>query len=279
MSEHAHRDQEPGLGAVYSAVGEGYLLQACTSALSLKEQAPSMKVTVFTNVEEAEHMRGFFDSVVALPPISEHAPWAARKFLRFYAFEALPYETSIFIDCDTRVLSPRIRSAPEVLARGEIGMVEALPETSLSRRAVGRRMFNAGVIVTRRTPKVLRLFTAWKEACWAFHGGRDSQYLQVADALTSVEPSKRRKLLAYDQIPLSYILSPSVDLLGLDAVALPPEWNQREYDVDAGDTIIHHHLKYRAVSREDLDHLLASDRGREHSRSIAALARRVAPMT
>lgn len=81
-------------GAIYVALGELHLREACVSAVSMKEQMPGMHITLFSDTEETFEC---FDRIEKVK-----SPEYDRR-VNIRAMLNTPYRKTLFVDTDTYV--------------------------------------------------------------------------------------------------------------------------------------------------------------------------------
>ncbi|MGH8480799.1 MAG: putative 2OG-Fe(II) oxygenase, partial [Gammaproteobacteria bacterium] len=101
-------------GAVYVATrNPSYVVLAAASARSLRQHAPEIPITLFTNVLEIPaELRRAFDTVTTIPsPKRIGADWANGLIDKIHGIRHTPYERTFFIDADTVVRSRDVAEA------------------------------------------------------------------------------------------------------------------------------------------------------------------------
>jgi tetratricopeptide (TPR) repeat protein len=218
-------------GIVYVATKqERYVVEAFLSASSAKALMPDLPVTLFTDLVDSGFARDdCFDQVVPIESSGRfRSQWAEGQFERIRCLNRSPYQRTLHLDTDTRVLSADIADVFSRLDAVDIAMVEAAPDASASRRAYGQPMFNVGFILYRKAEKVAKLFQEWEALT------RRNFELASQDPLPEVEclahitdPKRRRNILFMDQISMVQLLSPTVNVFGLAVEILHECWNFR----------------------------------------------------
>lgn len=204
-----------------------YVDEAFLSARSVKRSMADLPVTLFT--DQPDHLLAStppFDTVVALDPVGDEA---GAKRARLAALADSPYERTFALDTDARVVQPGLGQVFAVLEQADIAFAEAQPDASLTRQLLGRPIFNAGVILFQRGPKVAQLFTDWQAAMARNLAMADSPDETAKHALVGhiQDPARRRQLLYFDQVALAECFSLTRNPRGLTWARLPETWNWR----------------------------------------------------
>lgn len=204
-------------GVVYVARGAGYLELAERSATSLRQVAPHLGVTVFTDQPCGAEA---FDRVLPLPAAAADLPSPKVACLGL-----TPYQRTLFLDCDTLVLAP-LGDLFDLLDRFDLALAHDVRRLSALIReghaeAVPDAMpqMNSGVMLYRRSPAMAAFLAEWL-----------ARYRQAG------RPR--------DQVTLRDLLWAS----DLRFYVLPPEFNLRRVTLldaweplDARPTILHSH--------------------------------------
>lgn len=215
-------------GVVYIAlIEERFLEEAVLSAASLKSVAPSLPVTLFTDL--AHHplcSLGGFDDVIEIAPVKAALPPGTQgKLLGLQHLTKTPYERTLHLDTDMRVLSPEVARLFALLDDADV----ALAETSLDSYAcfhMRRRMYNPSLVLYRLNEKT----RSWMSE-WALLSERNFQMTHHAalPPLPLLSPIKdeavRRKLLGMGQTSLLELLSLDANRFKLDVRLLDYCWN------------------------------------------------------
>jgi hypothetical protein len=223
--------ESSGAGVLYVAsMRDSYLEEAACAARSVRERYPSLPIALFT--DRPEHpvcANGVFDRVEAIERWpGRTTPWAEGQLNRIRSLPCTPFARTLHLDTDTQVLSPDLPSLFARLDEGEVGMVETTEDDSYARYHLGRRMFNTGVILYRRTTLVEQWLGEWAARS-------ERNFRMVARARLPPLPfvdhvadeGVRRRLLSNDQVSLTEMLSPEINVLGLAMLQLDPLWNHR----------------------------------------------------
>lgn len=244
-----------GNGVVYVASKlDRYVEEAFLSAESLKRHAPGIAVTLFT--DRPDHplcATPVFDSVLELQSVDGFGlAWAEGQLDRIACLARSPYEHTLNLDTDTRIHSPEVATVFRQLQHCDVAMVEARPENSYGARRSGRRMFNAGFILYRRSAAVEDWLAQWQARVRRNLGfALQSPLPEVPELAHVTDEEVRRTLLRMDQIALMEILSPEVNLPGLVLREMDETWNYRGATRPAN-VRIEHSEAFKASTRSDL---------------------------
>jgi hypothetical protein len=218
-------------GVVYSATRrEHYVLEAFLSAHSIKDLAPDLPITLFTDMPQLVYARGdCFDEVIPVDTTRTYKSlWAEGQLDRIRALLNSPYYRTLHLDTDTRVYARDVRKLFDKLDRIEIAMAICQPDASVCSRETRLAMFNVGVILFRQSDKVVQLLNGWHDLTVDYFGMGNQDPVPVPECLVHVlDPEQRRKLLFMDQTSLVQILSPERNKYGLAIEILGEEWNFR----------------------------------------------------
>ena len=143
----------PNHGVLFVASKQdAYVEEAFAAAASIKRQAPQLHITLFTDRTCNALLRaGLFDRVEAFASSTDlGSPRPEAQLDRLACLLRSPYERTLYLDTDTRAVTPLVAQVFSALDDADIAMVEDVPEFSFTRSRTGRRMFNAGVILYRR---------------------------------------------------------------------------------------------------------------------------------
>jgi tetratricopeptide (TPR) repeat protein len=253
-------DQQAEQGVVYVATQqEKYLVEAKASALSLKDFCPDIPICVFTDLLESTlAQEDCFDSVLPVAAdTSCGTEWGRGLRTRMLSLPQSPYEKTFHLDTDTRFMSGAIAELFAILDEYEIGMIEDPPDVSIGVRNYGRRMLDAGVMLFRKSPNVLRMFEHWQRLFLTQLETYSQDPMPTIDYMAGIQDETvRRKMLLNDQFALAQLLSPKTNAYGLRLKILDEAWNfcgtfagkslNRPMHVDHG-----LHLKADVFTRKD----------------------------
>jgi hypothetical protein len=219
-------------GIVYVATKfDRYLEEAFLSANSVKQRFPELSITLFTDLPHHAlcSAAGCFDRVEPIVGVAGLASnWAEGQLNRLRCLPRTPYERTLHLDTDTRVLTEELPRLFDLLDDVDLAMVETATDDSYSRKHFGRRMFNAGMQLYRRNDRVWAWLAEWIATSERNFNLAGQTPLPAVPALAHVAAEDvRRKLLFMDQISLVEILSPEVNRFGLAVKILDYSWNHR----------------------------------------------------
>jgi len=150
-------------GIVYVAVGGKYIEYAMRSAATARYVSPQIPIALFTHDPDLVPARNPFTKIRTLQ-LSAHGR-GARRIAKILALSASPFENTLFLDADTRVVRSIDRmfslldtfdiamshSARRVHDKSPYDIPDWFPE------------FSSGVIVYRRNAATARLFQLWQD--------------------------------------------------------------------------------------------------------------------
>ena len=235
-----------------ATTSDAYVAEAFLSAAGVKELAPSLHITLFT--DRPQHplcATGVFDRVETL---AGDGPGQLR---RIEGLMRTPYERTLYLDSDTRVLTPAVAELFARLDGCDLALVEDSADFSFARSATGQRMFNCGVILYRNTPAALDCLETWR-ARFARNLtlAQETALPAVAELAHVADEETRRRLLRIDKIALMEIIRPGAS--GPWRVeTLKPSWNYRGQTPLPGTNIIHAHARTGSAAADILDIALA----------------------
>lgn len=251
-------------GIIYVASQSlGIVCEAIASAESAKERLPDVSISLLTDMPALVGTSiEPFDRVMAidapLPEGSDAAgAWGRGLQVRVLALVQSPYEKTLFLDSDTRILSAELARIFDDLDEHAIAMAACTPASSLNCQMLGP-MFAAGVIVYRRDERVHRLFKAWAEL-QGFHlelAAREP----IGDVpyLSKFSPAEKWFLLVNDQTSLSRLLSPCHNQFEIPVKVLDQVWNARGRPRDRLDGVIVDHANCHKVEPHQVRSFLAA---------------------
>jgi hypothetical protein len=218
-------------GVVYVATRkEHYIAEAFLSAHSVKDLAPDLPITLFTDRVGSPFAKGdCFDEIIPIETNNKYRLlWAEGQLDRIKCLNQSPYARTLHLDTDTRVLTPAIKELFSKLDTIDIAMAECQPDASICATHYGRPMFNVGVILYRRSNNVGQLLKAWEELTRQYFDLANLDVVPKVDCLPAIEdPELRRKLLFMDQTSMVQLLSPEVNKFELKLEILHESWNFR----------------------------------------------------
>lgn len=218
-------------GIVYVATRlEHYVAEAFLSAHSAKDVMPDLPVTLFTDLVDSVFAKGdCFDKVIRIETQNNYrSRWADGQLDRIKCLLRSPYERTLHIDTDTRIMTPEVGSLFSRLDAIDIAMAECQMDASVSAAHYGQPMFNVGVILYKKSENVVRLFDEWRSLTKAHFDLANLDDVPPVECLSHIDdPELRRELLFMDQLSMVQLLSPNVNKLGLGLEVLSESWNFR----------------------------------------------------
>jgi len=247
------------MGMVYVATRRPhYVAEAFLSAHSARDFAPDLPITLYTDQPDLPMARSpCFSNVVTIATRRSYRNlWAEGQLDRIRALRQSPYDYTLHLDTDTRVLTPEFQGLFARLDEIDIGMAICEPDVSKCAMLTGLPMFNVGFILFRKSPKVLTLLEAWQERTRAnFELANRDEVPQIEGVKYIEDPETRRELLFMDQTSFVQLLSPEVNRFGLQREIVDESWNfrgagrNRRFDRPVR---ISHHPSLRARLGEDI---------------------------
>jgi hypothetical protein len=237
-------------GVVYVATEQDrFVVEAVRAAETMRHWLPNVAITLFTDRASAAAYQGLFDTIEPLPfAPSLGTSWGSGLLGKVRALARAPYERCLYLDSDTRVLSPRIAELFTSLEAWELLIATCEGGESRNQLQSRRPMFNSGVIAFRQTTAVRRLLAAWLERqeqhAEAIRTGRTSS-IEYVRHLRGVE---RLYQLVADQTTLAQFLAPDRNVFGVRCLTLSRCWNWRPDEIDdahRGRVVIHHADRFK----------------------------------
>ncbi|MEO8224708.1 MAG: hypothetical protein ABI661_07860, partial [Gammaproteobacteria bacterium] len=121
------------IGLVYVATRRPqYVAEAFLSAHSARDFAPDLPVTLYTDLPDVAFARSpCFSTVVPLATRRSYKSlWAEGQLDRIRALQDSPYDYTLHLDSDTRVLTPEFLGLFDRLDDIDIGMAICQPDVS-----------------------------------------------------------------------------------------------------------------------------------------------------
>lgn len=145
-------------GYVYVAsLSKSYYKAAVRSAISLKDNYPDAKITLFTHeefVDESDNV--FFENIITGIPVHIRA--------KMYGIAKTPYDRTLYLDCDTEIYSSEISKVFEFLDDGsDIKFSPIISHVSKSRKIDENNQleYHGGVILYNNKPLTISLMKDW----------------------------------------------------------------------------------------------------------------------
>jgi len=246
-------------GVVYIATRRThYLAEAFLSAHSIKDFEPELPITLFTDLPESPFARAdCFDQVTSIETVRTYESlWSEGQLDRVSCLIDSPYEYTLHLDTDTRVLTPEFIQLFDRLKTIDIGMAICQKDVSKCAQWSGLTMFNVGLILFRKNKNTDKLLDAWRELTRKHFDMTNMEELPDVEYLRHVEdPKIRRELLLMDQTSFVQLLSPEVNRFELELEILDECWNFRgtgRARTFEGPIKISHHPSLRQRVGEDV---------------------------
>jgi hypothetical protein len=219
------------IGMVYVATRRPhYVAEAFLSACSARDYAPNLPITLYTDLPDLPFARSpAFSNVVPLTTKRSYKSlWAEGQLDRIRSLRNSPYEYTLHLDSDTRILTREFTGLFSKLDSIDIGMAVCQPDVSRCAQGTGLPMFNVGFILFRRSNKTQQLLQAWEELTQKnFTLGNLDEVPQIEGVPHIDDPELRRDLLFMDQTSFVQLLSPTVNRFDLALEIMDESWNFR----------------------------------------------------
>jgi hypothetical protein len=207
------------IGMVYVATRRPqYVGEAFLSAHSARDFAPDLPITLFTDLPHLALARSpCFSQVVPIETRRSYRNlWGEGQLDRIRSLRKSPYDYTLHLDTDTRVLTPEFMELFRKLDTIDVGMAICQPDVSRCAQVTGLPMFNVGFILFRRSEPALQLLQAWEERTQGnFELGNLDEVPQIEGVRAIDDPEVRRELLFMDQTSFVQLLSPTVNRFGV----------------------------------------------------------------
>jgi hypothetical protein len=218
-------------GLVYVATRRPYFVaEAFLSAHSARDFAPALPITLYTDLPAVPFARSpCFSTVVPLETRRRYRSlWAEGQLDRIRSLRNSPYDYTLQLDTDTRVLTPEFPTLFSRLDDIDIGMAICQPDVSKCAQLTGLPMFNVGFILFRKSPGVLDLLEAWENLTRENFELGNLDVPPKTEVTSHIEdPEVRRELLFMDQTSFVQLLSPTVNRFNLKLEIMDESWNFR----------------------------------------------------
>jgi len=219
------------IGMVYVATRRPhYVAEAFLSAHSARDWRPELPITLNTDLPQLVFARSpCFSNVVPLETRRRYRSlWAEGQLDRIRALRNSPYDYTLHLDTDTRVLTPEFPDLFGRLDGIDIAMAVCQPDVSKCAQLTGLPMFNVGFILFRKSPGVLALLEAWENLTREnFELGNLDEPPKTAVTAHIDDVEVRRELLFMDQTSFVQLLSPDVNKFDLRLEIIDEAWNFR----------------------------------------------------
>jgi hypothetical protein len=193
--------------------------------------------------------------------------WGRGIHAKVMSFIHSPYQRTVFLDSDTRILSSEFVRVFDFLEDHSIAMVPCTKYNSGTCRLYGP-MFNSGVIAYRKDAQVNTLFREWQKLNQAHFELAILEPPGSTPYLSRFNPAERRILLCASQTSLAQLLSPIFNKYDIAVKALDETWNARNYPRDRLDRVIIDHADCHKIKPNQVKGFLKSRGIRVSSKAI-----------
>lgn len=247
------------IGMVYVATRRPqYVAEAFLSAHSARDFAPDLPITLYTDLPQLPFARSpCFSNVVPLETRRSYKSlWAEGQLDRIRSLRNSPYDYTLHLDSDTRVLTPEFMGLFDRLDEIDIGMAICQPDVSRCAQLSGLSMFNVGFILFRKSGPVMDLLEGWENLTRQnFELGNSEVPPRTGVTGHIDDPEIRRELLFMDQTSFVQLLSPDTNQFDVRCGIMDESWNFR--GTGQGRTFdqpvrISHHPSLRGRLGEDI---------------------------
>jgi hypothetical protein len=237
----------PESGVIYIATSWiHYLIEACHSIESLRENVRDVHVTVITDISQARFILGSMaDNIIFVPRSELYSRPYAHWTYRLECLRHSPYSKTVFLDTDTRILSDKFHRLFGILKEVDIAMAEC--NNSRSASLLKKRIFNAGVIAFQNNPLIKTVFQSWLTLQTRYLESIWTDSIDLLPDVSHVQDDNIKKwLLTNDQTSLAAFLSPNKNLFRVRLKILDLRWNYCWPEIPLGqDVIVHHAPRYK----------------------------------
>lgn len=171
----------PIAGVLYIASGEKYIRAAMRSALSVRRHCPDLLIHLYA--DWTGHP-GFDFGRDPSPFTSVGTIEAPHRRSKVDYLPRTPFDRTLYLDTDTR-LNADIRGMFQVLDRFDLALAQShkrgdMPQLAKWRIEVPQAFpqSNAGVMLYRRTPEVIRFLEDWRDSFHAAGFDKDQRTLR-----------------------------------------------------------------------------------------------------
>lgn len=231
-------------GIVYVATQQDrYIEEAFLSAESAKRQTPGLHITLFTDRPgNALCGMGLFDAVERIESGGLEDPRANAQVNRILCLGRTPYERTLYLDTDTRILSPAVPALFAKLDGYDIALVEDALDSSNARTWSGFRMFNCGVILYQKGERFSDVLRQWERRTRRNLAlARETPLPAVRELAHIPDGTVRQRLLEIDKMALWGVLPPDAPPAIARVLTLDESWNYRKAPGDKAINILHLH--------------------------------------
>lgn len=149
---------EPSFGIIYSAAGPDFVEEAVASARSVRLSNPGVPIAIFTDQD-----MGLYHDVFDIIRVVENPKHDSND--KIAAIAASPFEKTVFIDTDTRILRD-ISDLSRLLDRFDLAVAFDPIRSDQDQPSIPDCFptFNSGVLAYKRNAKTVKLFEDWLHA-------------------------------------------------------------------------------------------------------------------
>lgn len=201
--------------------------------------------------------RGIQAKVMGLVAIFLQKSWGRGIHAKVMSFIHSPYQRTVFLDSDTRILSGEFVHAFDYLEDHLIAIVPCTKDNSKTCRLYGP-MFNSGVIAYRKDAKVNTLFREWEKLYHTHFKLASLESPGSTPYFSHFNSSERLMLLCDDQTSLAQLLSPIFNKYDIAVKILDETWNARNYPRDRLDRVIIDHADCHKIKTNQVKAFLKS---------------------
>lgn len=204
-------------GVIYVATGQDHFDVACRSAKSVRKHNPNLGLTIFSDIVATDSP---FDTIVPVenPHIRSKVDYLPRT----------PYDETLYLDGDTLVRHD-LTSMFDVLERFEIALAHVVLWHRPRHQKVWRTSppdafpeLNGGVILFRKSDRVLTFLKDWREAYHSTENKTDQftlrELMWLSDLRLYVFPPQYNKRV-FEASELLYSDAPKARILHLPLLA------------------------------------------------------------
>jgi len=146
-------------GFVYVAsLSKAYYKAAIRSAVSLKDNFPQAKMTLFTHEEFVDESDvSLFENIITGIPVHIRS--------KMYGIARSPYDKTLYLDSDTEIYSDEIKNIFDLLEDYDIKFSPIISHVSKSRQINDDNQleYHGGVILYNNKPLTINLINDWYE--------------------------------------------------------------------------------------------------------------------
>jgi hypothetical protein len=168
-----------------------------------------------------------------------------------------PYQRTVFLDSDTRILSAEFMNVFDCLDDHSIAMVPCTKDNSGRCRLYGP-MFNSGVIAYKKDAQVDMLFREWQKLNRIHFELATLEPPGTLPYLSRFNAPQRRYLLVGNQTSHAQLLSPNFNKYDISVKILDETWNARSYPRDGLDKVIVDHANCHKIKLNQVRGFLKS---------------------